>query len=113
MEREIIELRKKLASQEASPITEELSIKASMSSPASPSLSSLHPTLDQYMGSQEAVASLMDLRSGLEGGSYLRSPNPQLIPSRRLEECVLQFDRIQELYQMYVAYSIQKTGVVK
>lgn len=113
MEREIVELRKQLASQQASPTTQAPSIKASMSTPVSPSISNLNSSLDQYMGSQEAVASLMDLRSGLEGGSYLRSPNPHMIPSRRIEDFVLQFDRIRDLFQMYVIYrSIQSSGLV-
>ena len=103
MEREIVELRKQLASQQPSPTTQAPSIKASLSTPVSPSISNLH-SLDQYMGSQEAVASLMDLKSGLEGGSYLRSPNSQVIPSRRIEDFVLQFDRIRELFSMQVVY---------
>ena len=54
------------------------------------------------MGSQEAVASLLDLRSGLDGGSYLRSPNGQMIPPRRLENVVVINDRVQELFRQYV-----------
>ncbi len=103
MEREIVELRKQLASQQGSPTTQTPFIKESRSSPASPSISSLNPALEQYMGSQEAVASLMDLRSGLEGGSFLRSPSSQqLLPSRRLEAVVLFYDRIRDLFQMFV-----------
>ncbi|MCJ1463102.1 hypothetical protein MMC07_001707 [Pseudocyphellaria aurata] len=101
MEREIVELRKQLASQQASPATQPPSIKASLSTPVSPSMSQLHSTLDQYMGSQEAVASLMDLRSGLEGGSFLRSPNSQILPSRRIEDVVLLSDRIRDLFRHF------------
>ena len=66
-------------------------------------MASLNPTLEQYMGSQEAVASLLDLRSGLEGGAFLRSPS-QIMPSRRLEGVVLFYDRIHDLFQQYVTF---------
>lgn len=60
------------------------------------------------MGSQEAVASLMDLRSGLEGGSFLRSPNSQVLPSRRIEDLVLLYDRIRDLFQQCVIYFLNR-----
>lgn len=72
-----------------------------MSLSGSPILSQLPPTLDQYMGSQEAVASLMDLRSGIEGGSFMRSPSGQVHPSRRIEGLILISDRVRDLYQQY------------
>ena len=102
MEREIIELRRQLASQKSSANTEPQMIKASMSLCGSPILSQLPPTLDQYMGSQEAVASLLDLRSGLDGGSYVRSPGGQVHPSRRIEGLMLISERIRDLFQQYV-----------
>lgn len=58
------------------------------------------------MGSQEAVASLMDLRSGLEGGSFLRSPNAQILPSRRIDDVVLLYDRIRDLFQQCVTHLV-------
>jgi hypothetical protein len=73
-----------------------------MSASGSPILSQLPPTLDQYMGSQEAVASLLDLRSGLEGGSFMRSPGGQVQPSRRIEGLILISERIRDLFQQYV-----------
>ena len=107
MEREIVELRKQLASQQASPTTVGLSIKASLSASASPTISQLPSHMDQYMpsvavGSEEAVASLMDLRSGREGGSFMRSPNAQLLRTRQLGEVILTHDRVQDLFQQYV-----------
>lgn len=60
------------------------------------------------MGSQEAVASLMDLRSGIEGGSYLRSPNSQILPSRRIEDVVLLYDRIRDLFQQCVIHLVNR-----
>ena len=100
MEREIIELRKRVASQDSSPTTP--SVPRLTSTSASPSMSQLPSTLDQYMGSQEAVSTLMDLRSGLEGGSFMRSPNGQILPSRRLEDVLLTHDRVRDLFQQYV-----------
>lgn len=103
MEREIVDLRRQLASQQASPIATGLPIKASLSASASPTLSNLPPHLpphmDHFMGSEEAVASLMDLRSGLSG-SFLRSP--QLPPTRRIGDFILTHDRANELFQQYV-----------
>ena len=65
-------------------------------------MSQLPTHIDHYMGSEEAVASLMDLRSGLEGGSFLRSPNAQLLLTRRIGDVILTNDRVQELFQQYV-----------
>lgn len=107
MEREIVELRRQLAGQQSSPITGPSPVKAPISAAGSPILSQIPPTLDQYMGSQEAIASLMDLRSGLEGGSFLRSPSGQMLPSRRIEDVVLISDRIRNLFQQYVTERIR------
>lgn len=102
MEREIVELRRQLGLQQTSPPSTGPTIKASLSTSASPTMSHLPTHMDQYMGSQEAVASLMDLRSGLEGGSFLRSPNAQLLLTRRLGDVILTHDRVQEILQQYV-----------
>ncbi|CAD6593619.1 MAG: hypothetical protein ASARMPRED_007738 [Alectoria sarmentosa] len=101
MEREIVELRRQLGLQQAPPPTTGPTIKASLSTSASPTISHLPAHMDQYMGSEEAVASLMDLRSGLEGGSFLRSPNAQLLLTRRIGDIVLTHDRVQELFQHF------------
>lgn len=101
MEREIIELRRQLESQQASPTAGTPAIKAPSSLSGSPILSQLPPTLDQYLGSQEAVASLMDLRSGIEGGSFMRRPGGQVYPSRRIEDLILISERIRDLHQQY------------
>ena len=102
MEREIVELRRQLAGQQPSPTIAEPSIKPSFSTPASPKIPKLPPQINQYMGSEEAVASLMDLRSGLEGGSFLRSPNAQLLLTRRLGDVILTHDRVKDLFHQYV-----------
>ena len=64
--------------------------------------------MDQYIGSEEAVASLMDLRSGLEGGSFLRSPNAQLLLTRRIGDVALNHERVQELFQQYVIVRVMR-----
>ena len=111
MEREIVELRKQLASQQTSPNAAGPSIKTSLSASASPTISQLPSHADQYMGSvavgsEEAVASLMDLRSGREGGTFMRSPNAQLLRTRQLGEVFLTHDRVQDLFQQYVTPAI-------
>lgn len=94
-----MELRRQLGLQQTSPPTTGPTIKAALSTSVSPTISHLPAHLDQYMGSEEAVASLMDLRSGLEGGSFLRSPNAQLLLTRRIGDIALTHDRVQELFQ--------------
>lgn len=101
MEREIVDLRRQLAIQQASSPTTGPTIKTSLSTSASPTMSHLPAHMDHYIGSEEAVASLMDLRSGLEGGSFLRSPNAQLLLTRRIGDIILTQDRVQELFQQY------------
>lgn len=115
MEKEIVDLRRQLAAnQEASPMATGPTIKASLSDSASPTLSNLPPHLpphmDHFMGSEEAVASLMDLRSGL-CGSFLRSP--QLPPTRRIGDVVLTQDRANELFQQYVNVVWQPHSTLK
>ena len=102
MEREIVELRRQLGLQQASSPTTGPSIKASLSNSASPTMSHLPAQMDQYMGSEEAVASLMDLRSGLEGGSFLRSPNAQLLLTKRIGDIALTHDQVQGSFEQYV-----------
>ena len=101
MEREIVELRSQLASQQSSPSVQQTASPFGMAQISmSPTIPHLQSSLDQYMGSQEAVASLLDLKSGLDGGSFMRSPNGQIIPPRRLDDVVLTAERIQDLFQM-------------
>ena len=101
MEREIVELRKLVESQQASPTAAGTSVKASMSTSASPTISQLPSHRDQYMGSEEAVAAMMELRAGHDGGSFIRNPTAQLRLTRQLGNVVLTQERIQELFQMY------------
>lgn len=55
--------------------------------------------LDQYMGSHDAVNSLLDLKTG---GDFLKSPNPRAKPAQRLEDIVLTPEQINELFDMLV-----------
>ena len=104
MEKELSELRAQLSkSQQASPITTQYPpIKNSTSTSVSPTLPHMQSSIDQYIGSQEAVASLLDLRSGLEGGSYLRGSNGNMLPSRRLEGVTLGHERVRQLFYQSV-----------
>ena len=54
------------------------------------------------MGSHEAVASLLDLRSGLDGGCAVRSPRSQVPSFRRLEDVSLPQEQIRDLFLQYV-----------
>ena len=102
MEREIVELRKKLTSQNSSPVMQQAPfLNPSINTSVSPTMPLMTASLDHYMGSQEAVASLLDLRSGLDGSSYIRSPNGQIPASRRIEDVTLLRDRIDELFEQY------------
>ena len=98
MEREIVELKMQLSSQQASPTIPTPQIKTSASATASPTIPLMQSSLDQYIGSQEAVASLMELRSGIDTGAFLRSPKGHTLPSRRLENVVLAFDHVRDLF---------------
>jgi hypothetical protein len=101
MEREIIELRNRLASQQSSPSVAQAGQSFSIShSPISPPIPQMQSSLDQYMGSQEAITTLLDLRSGLDGTSFMRSPSGQA--NRSLEGVVLPMDRVKHLFQLQV-----------
>lgn len=107
MEREIIELRKKIAtngptstnhSQQPLPAGQ-LTPKqeSSQVSPAGVYQTPSAMSTDQYIGSQEAVASLLDLRSGFDGSNYLRNGNQQL---KRLEDVIIVPEKVAELFNM-------------
>jgi hypothetical protein len=54
---------------------------------------------DQYLGSHEAVASLLDLRSGFDG-NYMRNGNQHF---KRIEDVAVVPERVSELFDLYVA----------
>lgn len=118
MEREIIELRKQVANSQANNA-------ASMSrqrSQQQPALQSAHVTpkqgsnhvspagtyqtpsaisSDQYMGSQEAVASLLDLRSGFDCSNYMRNGNQQF---KRIEDVMVVSENVTELFKLFFLF---------
>ena len=102
MEREIVELRMQLSSQQASPTTPNPQIKNSESAAASPTVPYMRSSMDQYLGSQEAVASLMELRSGVDNGAFMNNGKSVSIPLRRLENVVLTPDNVCDLFQRSV-----------
>jgi hypothetical protein len=107
MEREIIELRRQIAnanstnaslkSQHGPPGKHEAS---AISTPMSAGAMYQTPTplsTDQYMGSHEAVASLLDLRSGYDGANYMRNGSHQF---KRIEDVMVATDRVNELFNL-------------
>lgn len=96
MEKEIVELRTQLATQQRQ--NSQLSPTAMNSSNFNQTMPQMTSTLDQYMGSHEAVASLLDLKSGVDG--FMRSPNPNVKPTRHLEDVIISPDQVQELFNM-------------
>lgn len=105
MEKEIVELRNQLANQHSQQVATN-GIRGVSYGQAMPQMTS---SLDQYIGSHEAVASLLDLKSGVEG--FMRSPNPVAKPIRRLEDVTLSPDQVQELFDMYVSSLCLNTNV--
>lgn len=97
-----MELRNQVASQQASPSSVQPlpPFRIHQGLPASPSIPQVPSNLDHYMGSQEAVASLLDLKSGLDGGSFMKSPNGLTRITRRLEDIVLSSETVQDLFEM-------------
>ena len=88
MEQEISELRAQLANQKS---LEE-----------SPNLRFIPSHNELEDGA--AVASLMDLATGAEAGSFMKSPNAQLLFSKRLGDVNLGTDQVQELFQIYFTF---------
>ncbi|KAJ5590551.1 hypothetical protein N7450_004523 [Penicillium hetheringtonii] len=111
MEREIIELRKQIASTSTSTPHAQPPLPAGQLTPKQES-NQVSPagvyqtpsalSTDQYMGSQEAVASLLDLRSGFDGSNYMRNGNQQM---KRLEDVMIAPEKVTELFNMFFMYS--------
>jgi hypothetical protein len=100
MENEIMWLRRQLEEKQASDAASdrEPARQPQASRGFTPSARGIAASpLDQYMGSHEAVSSLLDLKTG---GDFLKSPDPRAKPPQRLEDVVLMPDQIQELFQM-------------
>ena len=125
MEREIIELRKLIANSNAaaaaaanaqyiphhqisSPLTQ-TSPSVPMSYGASPRSVNQTPTsniaaAEEYMRPHEAVASLLDLRSGPDSSHFLKSPSSQLAIFKRIEDVSITPERVTELFSRLVSH---------
>jgi hypothetical protein len=129
MEREILELRRQLASAQGQSSVDDMTLQSSVSAdgplpryslpsvstsyPAGLGLAHTSPDLvdsqgaelyhkESYMGSHEAVASLLDLRQGYDASSgYLLSPNGAN-SRRKLEDVTLSIDTISKLFSQCV-----------
>lgn len=105
MEREIIELRKQIASANAGsvcspqqPLTAGEMTPKNESNQVSPTVVYQTPSAmsaDQYMGSHEAVASLLDLRSGFDGS--MRNGNSRF---KRIEDVIVIPEKVTELFNL-------------
>ena len=115
MEREIIDLRKQIANnsqanntapisqqqqQQQQPLQSAHVTPKQEPSHVSPDGAYQTPSVissDQYMGSQEAVASLLDLRSGFDGSNYMRNGNQQF---KRIEDVIVVPEKVTELFNL-------------
>lgn len=55
--------------------------------------------MEQYIGSQEAVASLIELRSGVDSSTLLSHPPGHEPYSHRLENVLLTAESIRDLFR--------------
>ncbi|EPS30349.1 hypothetical protein POX_b02641 [Penicillium oxalicum] len=112
MEREIIELRKQIATANsgAGAYQQQSQLSAGQVTPkqesnhVSPAGVYQTPSAmsaDQYMGSQEAVASLLDLRSGFDSSNYMRNNTHQF---KRIEDVIVVPEKVKELFNLFFTY---------
>lgn len=107
MEREIVELRKQIATgtvPTGAPSHQAIATsqttpkqESSQVSPAGVYQTPTAMSADQYIGSSEAVASLLDLRSGFDGANYMRNGSQQF---KRIEDVMLVPEKITELFNL-------------
>lgn len=57
---------------------------------------------EEYMRPHEAVASLLDLRSGLDSSNYMRNPDGQIIMPKRIEDVTVIPEKVTELFSRSV-----------
>lgn len=105
MEREIIELRQQV--KEANAANAVLKSQLPQGGQDTPSSASNHlsnggshiytnPAAEYNMGSHEAVASLLDLRSGYDGSNFSRNAGR----IKTIEDVLLASDRVTELFNL-------------
>jgi hypothetical protein len=98
MEREIADLKRQLAQQSDSVRPKGPATTSSLY-PGAGAYASTIP-IDQWNGSHEAVAGLLDLRSGVDSSTgYARSPSGSSATSKRIEDVVVSNERVAELFQ--------------
>ena len=98
MEREIADLKKQLAQHTKNSRPKGTATTNNLYTGAGTYASTV--PIDQLDGSHEAVAGLLDLRSGVDSSTgYARSPSGQLATSKRIEDVVVSNERIAELFQ--------------
>ncbi|KAJ5534558.1 hypothetical protein N7527_000812 [Penicillium freii] len=109
MEREIMELRKQIATGQPVPgMSQQQALTAAQLTPkqesnqVSPAVYQTPSAMsaDQYMGSQEAVASLLDLRSGFDGTNFMRNGGQ----IRRIEDVMVVPEKVAELFNIFFTY---------
>ncbi|RJE18482.1 Transcription factor [Aspergillus sclerotialis] len=112
MEREIIELRKQIAnvhanapasmSQQHQSLQQTQLTPKAESSHVSPVAAYHTPSAmsADHMGSQEAVASLLDLRSGFDP-NYMRNGNHQF---KRIEDVIVLLEKVTELFDLFFVF---------
>lgn len=107
MERELAELRQRLASTCAQSPTDSippLATSRSSMTTHSPGSNSIRLCHLPRMGSDEVVASLLDLRQGNDSGTgYMKARKDAIAGSRTLEDFTLSQDRIAEAFHQSVA----------
>lgn len=116
MERELLELRKQIAnanaaanaqqyiSQQQSP-SNHGSQPITMAFNAAPRVAHANSTTiptDDFLRPHEAVASLLDLRSGLDSSAFLRSPGRHMIMHKTIGDASISPDKITELFNRFV-----------
>ncbi|KAJ6079454.1 hypothetical protein N7467_009207 [Penicillium canescens] len=108
MEREILQLRKQIATGQPVSSLPQQPLAAGQITPkqesnrVSPAVYQTPSAMsaDQYMGSQEAVASLLDLRSGFDGANYLRNGGQV----KRIEDVMVVPEKMVELFNLFFTY---------
>ncbi|KAJ5997007.1 hypothetical protein N7499_006677 [Penicillium canescens] len=108
MEREILQLRKQIATGQPVSSLPQQPLAAGQITPkqesnrVSPAVYQTPSAMsaDQYMGSQEAVASLLDLRSGFDGANYLRNGGQV----KRIEDVMVVPEKVVELFNLFFTY---------
>lgn len=107
MEREILELRKQIATGQPVPgmsQQQQQQLTAGQLTPkqescqVSPAVYQTPSAMsaDQYMGSQEAVASLLDLRSGFDSSNFMRNGGQV----KRIEDVMVVPEKVGELFNL-------------